>query len=268
MVVSLVACSKDDVAGPTGPTGQDGQQGPTGRDGRDGRDGEQGPAGKDGEQGPAGRDGQQGPAGRDGQQGPAGQDGQQGPVGPQGPQGDPGIQGPQGDVGPQGDPGIQGPAGNAGVTSTEWTSFPAANWVDHFGSGSTHYREPGDLIGTLVKESAFSFVNPSADKMILVYVDNGRGIRLAPFNTSIRHADWPPDAIAASVRFVIHDTNKVSVVVAPKTPWPNGPDDKAKSEVAKIKFKLVVIPTTVAQAMKQIDLNDFGAVTKLFDLKN
>lgn len=187
-----------------------------------------------------------------------------------------GDKGEQGDRGPAGQVGPQGPKGdpgNMGVTSTAWISLPADRWNEFLiGEGTTRFKEPGDLPGTMVASRAFSIAAANRNGVILVYVDDGRGIRLPPFDTPIDLGLTDPRT--ASVRFVVH-TNQdfVSVVVSPKTTtWPTGRIGLAKDQAAKIKFKLVVIPAAIAQAkadaMKKIDLNNLSAVTQLFDLKH
>lgn len=104
-------------------------------------------------------------------------------TGPEGPQGPQGVQGAKGDKGETGATGAQGPAGTANVKVSGWLSFPAANWTNGSGAGSTSFLQPGYQASIYLNNNPLAFNLPSPNgenSVVLVYVDYGNGALLAP----------------------------------------------------------------------------------------
>lgn len=180
-----------------------------------------------------------------------------------------GDQGPVGPQGIEGKDGKDGKDGNINVVSSGWVTFEISKWTESWASGTTVLSAPED-IRTFFATGFDANSTYNTDGVVLLYVDDGNGVKLAPFKTDRSLGTGR----AVEFRMVFNLTSSgvrsdvYPVVALTKGTW--NPTDMIKDYLSKVKWKLIVIPEVVAKAqtMKQVDLNDLNAVNKLFDLKN
>jgi hypothetical protein len=273
--------------GNTGPQGTKGDQGDTGATGSQGPKGDQGDTGATGSQGPKG---DQGDTGAMGSQGPKGDNGNPGQDGKDGSQILSGTSAPASSVGNVGDyywsasdfslygpktdagwgtaiqlRGPKGDPGNANVISSGWFTIPADKWTDDQGHGTAVFSEPGDLDLAVALNAPYTIQQADADGAILLYVNNGHGIRLTSFRVAVNSSGTigPLGYLyngTVEFRFVIEqpllatDTNLyLYPIVALKDgtwDWGTGKSDQEyiqNTYLPFISWKVVIIPTSVAR---------------------
>lgn len=219
---------------------------------------------KEGPAGPAGPKGEQGTAGSKGPAGPKGLTGSKGATGQKGATG---AKGPKGDKGATGPKGAKGDPGNANVYSTGWETIPALAWKNIDGVGGTRLDAPGD-IDTYAAPSWHGLTdNQAAHAAILVYVDDGKGVRLCPYQQEVTRGGETGDL---EFRFAFNAdpgfAKWLNAVIALKGGSWNDPYIK-DNYFPKLKWRLVIIPPASATALNGIKLNNYQAVTRALNVQ-
>lgn len=157
---------------------------------------------------------------------------------------DPGPEGPQGETGPAGPQGPQGPAGNANVSSATYVTN-SSTW----GYDATNQYWYQTLTAPSVTSSIVS------TGAVLVYIETStdtwaqlpRTIYLSSsYSQSQRFIYWTDN-----VRIIIQDSDLTQ---------PANPGTK--------KFKVITIASSARTANPDINLSDYNAVKKAFNLKD
>jgi hypothetical protein len=270
--------------GPKGDTGTAGAQGPKGDTGATGAQGPKGDTGATGAQGPKGDTGATGAQGPKGDTGAAGQNGKDGsqiltgtsaPLSSVGTVGDYywntssfSLYGPKTSTGwgtgislrgPKGDP------GNANVLTSGWFTISADKWTADQTHGTAQFSEPSDLDLAVALNAPYQIGPADADGAILLYVNNGHGIRLTSFQTTVNSSGTigPLGYLYNGVlefRFVIEqpllatDTNlylyPIVALESGTWDWGTGESDQKyiqQTYLPSIEWKVVVIPTSSAR---------------------
>lgn len=181
--------------------------------------------------------------------------------------------------GPKGDP------GNANVISTGWFSIPAAKWTDAQGHGTAVFSEPGDLDWAVALNAPYIIKPADADGAILLYVNNGRGIRLTSFRVTVNSSGTigPLGYLykgTLEFRFVIEQpllaTDKnlyLYPIVALKDgnwDWGTGHSEQKymqQTYLPSIEWKVVLIPTsTMRRSSPPPDPNDYKATCAYYGI--
>lgn len=175
--------------------------------------------------------------------------------------------------GEKGDKGDKGDIGNANVISSGWFSTAYEDWVEGTNGyfltdgRAFDFSEAGDN-GMIVDQDAFQIDAAHSDAAILVYVDLLNGtIRPAPFEISV-DLNTPSHAFYdIKCRYVILSSGKntrVYPVVALKGSSWDAPT--AISNVSYFRWKIVVIPTSVARRSSPPDPKDYKATCAYYGI--
>jgi len=173
--------------------------------------------------------------------------------------------GPEGPAGQKGDKGDKGDDGNANVRSTGWVTITADKWRSISSSGSTDLTAPGDLARFAVGSWAPLNGNES-EGGVFVYVEDGRGSRLCPFQRTVTGAGK-----TGVLEFrVVYSSNQdfaqwLSPVVALKSgEWDN--NYITNNYLPSLKWKAVIIAPQAMASVNHINFINYKQAQKALQL--
>lgn len=279
-----------------GEKGDRGETGPKGPKGDKGEKGSTGPKGSKGERGEAGQDGADASRIWTGADAPAATMGKAGDYyldtdgfilyGPKTANvwgSGIALRGPKGD---------KGTVANANVTSSGWFTIPEAGWTDTVRGQMDIFAAPDDLSVAIAYPAPFKIDAADAGGLILVYVDNGKGIRLTPFRTRIQSVVTEGNDVlghydgAVEFRFVMKALSEGQYAIVPVVSLKQGDWDWILPEIPgfpypffteyyiqkdylpALKWKVVVIPANASarHASPPPDASDYQATCAYYGL--